>query len=371
MKRLVLLERGVNYIDTGESYNQGHNEILIGKAIKEFDRKSLFITTKLVLKKGTEKKEEILKRARKCLERLKTDYIDCLMIHGVFSKKEFKNEGFHLAAKQLKNEGRLRFSGISCHGASWAQNPEETMEEVLGAAIEDGRFDVMLLVYSFLNQEKGQRILKACREKNIGTTLMKTNPFTGGYVFWMGEIEKYEKEGGKLTEWQLEIRRKFKERQANAEPFIKKYNLNNKAEIRDAAIRFVLSNQDVSSVVITFMNFEDIEDYLRLSGSRFTVLDKKKLIAYSMANGNLYCRHACGICESQCPHEIPVNTIMRYNHYFVAQGQQKYAIEKYAKMEGPKAVSCETCRGFCSTQCPYGVPIQSLLNLAHLNLTLA
>jgi predicted aldo/keto reductase-like oxidoreductase len=245
------------------------------------------------------------------------------------------------------------------------------MEEVLGAAIEDGRFDVMLLVYSFLNQEMGQRILKACREKKIGTTLMKTDPFGGAYVFWMGVVEEYEKEGKKVPEYLLEVRRKFKEKHANAAPFIKKYNLNNKAEIRDAAIRFVLSNQDVNSVVITFMNFEDIEDYLRLSGSRFTVLDKKKLTAYSMVNGNLYCRHACGICESQCPHGVPVNTIMRYNHYFVAQGQQKYAMEKYAKMEGPKAVSCETCRGFCSTHCPYGVPIQSLLNLAHLNLTLA
>ena len=46
----VLLERGVNYIDTAESYNRVHNEMLIGKAIKEFDRKSLFITTKLALR---------------------------------------------------------------------------------------------------------------------------------------------------------------------------------------------------------------------------------------------------------------------------------------------------------------------------------
>jgi RNase P/RNase MRP subunit p30 len=50
------------------------------------------------------------------------------------------------------------------------------MDKVLQAAAEDGRFDVMLFVYNFLQQEQGQRVLKACKENNVGATLMKTNP---------------------------------------------------------------------------------------------------------------------------------------------------------------------------------------------------
>ena len=47
------------------------------------------------------------------------------------------------------------------------------------------------------------------------------------------------------------------------------------------------------------------------------------------------------------------------------------AMEKYAKLETPKADSCRNCAGLCEQSCPYGVPIQGLLNIAHTQLTLA
>jgi predicted aldo/keto reductase-like oxidoreductase len=95
------------------------------------------------------------------------------------------------------------------------------------------------------------------------------------------------------------------------------------------------------------------------------------LAAYKEHCGRLYCRHACGLCEPSCPSHVPVNTIMRYNHYFEAQGSEKFAMEKYARLNAPKADRCRDCTGFCQTACPYGVPIQGLLNIAHARLTLA
>ncbi len=77
-----------------------------------------------------------------------------------------------------------------------------------------------------------------------------------------------------------------------------------------------------------------------------------------------------GECESHCPHRVPVNTIMRYNHYFRAQGREKDALEKYANLPGPKADMCEDCSGYCEKICPYGIPIQVLLTLAHQTLTI-
>src|SRR4051812_21396349 len=40
------IERGVTHIDSAEKYAAGHAEELIGKAIKRFDRQSLFLATK-------------------------------------------------------------------------------------------------------------------------------------------------------------------------------------------------------------------------------------------------------------------------------------------------------------------------------------
>ena len=65
------------------------------------DRKKLFITTKLGMDHD-ESKENILKRFRKCLDRLGSDYYDALYIHGVEDVRALKNQDFHDAVDQLK-----------------------------------------------------------------------------------------------------------------------------------------------------------------------------------------------------------------------------------------------------------------------------
>lgn len=366
----ALLDAGVNYIDTAEGYSRGQSEITTGKVIKNYDRKSLFITTKMGLNpKGDLSKEAILQRARKCLERLDTEYIDCMMIHGPDKVETLKTEGFHAAMNQLKSEGKLRFLGISNHGAQWGEE-ENNMEKICLAAAADGRFDVMLFVYNFIQREAGQRVLQACKEKNIGTTLMKTNP-VGTYLLMKGRVDALEKKGKKVPEYLAKIVTTLKAKADKADSFIKKHNLENPAEIRDAAIKFVLRNPDVHTVACSCRSFDDVENFVKLSGCALTAAEKKKLSAYIEGCAQFYCRHACGLCEAKCPHRVPVNTIMRYNHYFEAQGREKYALQKYAELPGAKADRCFDCNGHCEAACPYGVPVHGLLGMAHQRLTLA
>jgi predicted aldo/keto reductase-like oxidoreductase len=363
----AVLEAGVNYIDTAESYGGGESERSIGKVIKDFDRKSLFITSKLSFRKGSSK-ENILDRTRKCLERLQTDYLDCMMIHSCQTIDDVKNEGFHAAMKQLKSEGKVRFVGISNHGATYGK-ALETMENVLMAAVADGRFDVMLLVYSFVQREMGERILKACAEKKIGATLMKTKP-VDKYAYYKERFETQAKEKGEeMSQRTKDMLAVFKKRADMALEFMEKKKIKDPREIRDAAVRFVLKNPLVNTVCINFRSFDDIDPYIKLSGSSMTAADKKKLALYLEGCGSFYCRHACGICESKCPHRVPVNTIMRYNHYFASQGLEKYAMEKYAALPTAKADLCGTCTGMCESACPYNVHIHGMLTHAHSNLS--
>ena len=74
--------------------------------------------------------------------------------------------------------------------------------------------------------------------------------------------------------------------------------------------------------------------------------------------------------ESYGQHGIPVNTIMRYDHYFVAQGREKHAMAKYAALKSKKADRCQDCAGYCESTCPYGVPVRALLATAHSTLTM-
>ena len=80
------LDRGVNYVDTAESYGNGDSERKIGEALQQVDRKKVFVTTKLKLEdKDTE--QSILDRFGKCRERLKTDSVDALFMHDVSDVK--------------------------------------------------------------------------------------------------------------------------------------------------------------------------------------------------------------------------------------------------------------------------------------------
>ena len=130
-----------------------------------------------------------------------------------------------------------------------------------------------------------------------------------------------------------------------------------------------MAKYSVNTVCVSYLHYDQVKEFLELSGSRLTDRDKQILTAYSQNLGNLYCRHACGLCEHYCPYGVPVNTIMRYDHYFEAQGREKYAMQKYSDLHTAKADQCQTCVGRCEAACPYGVPIQGLLLLAHMNLT--
>ena len=360
------LEAGVNYFDTSEGYGRGQAERSIGEAIKGRDRKSLFITTRLRFD-GLADTAAVAARLDQSLERLQTEYVDCLMM-GPPTAASVKNEVYHQAIAELKKQGKVRFSGAGTHGAR-QPGQGEPMDQILLAAVEDGRFDVLLLVYNFLQKEPGERILEAASKKDIGLTIMKSNPL-GRYYDTMARIEQLKKDGQPVDERLQKSMEQMAETAKQAEAFIQKHGLKTPAEIKAAALKFVLADPRVHTLNLAFNTFDDVRSLLALSGSGLSAGEKGLLAAYERDCGSLYCRHACGVCEADCPSGVPVNTIMRYNHYFEAQGSEKYAMGEYASLETAKADACRTCPGWCEQACPYGVPVRTLLCLAHSQLTL-
>jgi len=365
------LDMGINYIDTAEHYVRGNSERTIGEVINKRDRKKVFITTKLNLMRGATK-EKLKERFANCLERLKTDYADCLMIHLAATVEQVKHEPYHEAIRELKAEGKVRFSGLSNHGTDHKLSGmvKDEMDKIILTAAEDGRFDVVLFTYNFIQKDMGERILKACKAKNMGTTLMKTNPVKY-YQDMQDILDRNLKQGRKFGEQYYKIMEEYKTLVDQGESFIKKYGLTAPGQTRDAAIRFCIGNPDVHSVCPTINTLEELETFVALSGTRLDTKGKAMLTDYESGLGRYYCRHACGQCEGSCPHGVPVNTVMRYYHYFAAQRREKFAMEKYQALGENCADMCLNCGGGdCEKACPYGVPVQGLLVLAHQTLTL-
>jgi predicted aldo/keto reductase-like oxidoreductase len=373
----VALDLGVNYIDTAEHYVNGRAERTIGEVLGGRDRSSLFITTKINIShasvaRGRDSKEGIKERFRQCLARMRTDYADCLMIHLTPSVTLVAHEGFHAAFEELKEEGRVRFLGLSNHGMQHAVygGIEESMEDVIGAAAQDGRFDVALFVYNFLQKEQGERIIEACRARDMGVTLMKTDPV--GISAILGEGLEGDLEAGRqVSEARERVVRDYMRWTEAAEEFKARHGLRTESEVRDAATKFCLDNPGTHTVCATINSFDVLESFMALSGQRLTETEKPVLASYAGLLGPFYCRHGCGICEPACPWGVRVNDILRYGHYFDAQHREKQAMRKYASLPGPGARGCMDCEGPCESACPYGVPARALLARAHLRLTMA
>ncbi|NIM98233.1 MAG: hypothetical protein GTO24_09190, partial [candidate division Zixibacteria bacterium] len=291
------LDMGVNYIDTAEHYVRGNSERTIGEVISKRDRKKIFITTKLNFRMGSSK-EKLKERFANCLERLKTDYADCLMIHMTPTVEQVKHEPYHEAIRELKAEGKVKFTGLSNHGTEHKLSGmvKDEMDKIILAAAEDGRFDVVLFTYNFIQKDMGERILKACKAKNMGTTLMKTNPVK--YYQDMQDIfDRNLKQGRKFGEQYYKIMEEYKTLVDQGESFIKKYGLTAADKTRDAAIRFCLGNPDVHSVCPTINTLEELGTFVALSGTRLDPKGTAMLADYESGLGQYYCRHACGQCE--------------------------------------------------------------------------
>jgi predicted aldo/keto reductase-like oxidoreductase len=365
----AMLDSGVNFIDTGHTYGNGNNERLIGKVLKDYDRKKIFINTKLYTEEKFESKEAVIKSTREALERLQTDYVDCLMIHSAENSRIIKDEAFHAGMKQLKAEGRVRSVGVSCHGSAWYRLPEESLEKVLMTAVDDGRFDVFLMTYNFVNAPMAEKVLDACEKKNIGTSIMKSSP-----VMIYNILDKYikraEEQGKDPGEGYYAYMNRYKEKAEKAKEFFKAYGATTDEELVDAAITYVVSNPKAHTVCLDIRNLSDVERYLALSGTRLEKVQANLLNDYNDHFGFLNCRIGCNECEKACPHNLPVNYIMRYNYYYQNKRDEKEAMKLYAQLPGKKAEQCLECPGYCEEACPNGVSTRNLMAMAHQNLRL-
>ncbi|MCK5222815.1 MAG: hypothetical protein KAR14_14605, partial [Candidatus Aminicenantes bacterium] len=247
--------------------------------------------------------------------------------------------------------------------------PKVTMATILNEAVKDGRFDVFLMAYNFIQEDLGAQVIENCIKEGIGVTLMKVNP-VGSYYKIRDTIKKLESEGKKVHPLYREGIVRFKKKAESAEEFIEKYDLKNPKDIKNAAVKFVLSNKSVNTVACGMRNFDNVEEFLSLSGQVLTEPEKKQLSYYKEGPGQLYCRHGCNECESSCPEELKISDIMRYNHYYDAHLREKYAIKKYLSLNGKDARLCADCEGYCESSCSYELPVQGLLSMAHNNLSL-
>jgi aryl-alcohol dehydrogenase-like predicted oxidoreductase len=135
----TLLEYGVNHIDTAASY--GDSELRLAPWLARH-RDHVFLATKTGQRDHAGAREEI----RRSLDRLGVDRVDLLQLHNLVDVIEWETalrEGGALeAAVEARDEGLVRFIGVTGHGLTVAKLHRRSLERF--------PFDSVLLPYSYV-----------------------------------------------------------------------------------------------------------------------------------------------------------------------------------------------------------------------------
>jgi aryl-alcohol dehydrogenase-like predicted oxidoreductase len=158
------VELGVNYFDTSSAYQWEagmSSEERFGEVLSPV-RDRVYIATKF----DARDPDEAAREFDRSLSRMKTDYVDVLLIHSIVPSDDIAaiEQGVYAMLRRLKEEGSVRYIGFSS-----MESAERSRE-----AIERLEFDVALLAMNptgyggFVTET-----LPAARAKNVGVLAMK------------------------------------------------------------------------------------------------------------------------------------------------------------------------------------------------------
>jgi aryl-alcohol dehydrogenase-like predicted oxidoreductase len=164
----LLLAHGVNHIDTASSY--GDSEDQLRPWLREH-RNAFFLATKTGDRDYAQARESI----RRSLERMRVDQVDLIQLHNLVHPGEWEaalSEGGALqAAVEAREEGLVRFIGITGHGLTVAYQHRRALERF--------PFDAVLAPYNPAIVREGsygtdfEELAAACAERDVAVQTIK------------------------------------------------------------------------------------------------------------------------------------------------------------------------------------------------------
>ncbi len=315
---------GINYVDTAYFYCNGKSEYTVGKALKGY-RDKVYLSTKFPIKENSTR-SDYRSKLEEQLKKLDQEYIDFYHFHGI-NKERFYNtimkNNLIAEAQKAKDEGLIKHISFSFH-----DKPEALIE-----LIDTGYFETVLCQYNMLDRSNEEAIAHA-HQKGLGVVIM--GPVGGGNLSY--PIEAFEKAVG------------------------------NKCGTPELALRFVLSNPNVSCALSGMGNMEMLEENARIASDPIVLTEEERESILQTCNqlkelSNLYCT-GCEYCLP-CPKGINIPNVFRVMNLHRVYGLTDLAKKKFAEFgksegAGKSPEDCIDC-GACEKKCPQNIQIRKQL----------
>ena len=327
------LDNGINYIDLYSA--NPHVRDKIGLALKGKREKAIIAAHLGVSEKHgqycrTRDEGECSKFFMDFLSRLRTDWVDVLMLHFIDLENDYEsvfNGGMLHLAQKYQSEGKARFIGMSSHNL-----------EVSLKAVKSGQIDVLMYPINITNSAMPDRekLLYACITEGVGLVAMK--PFAGGTLL--------QETAEVFTDTLSSGWRSFHRKQAISSTPIQ-------------CISYVLSQAGVSSVVPGIKSAAELRETLRFLNASSEEKSFDSLVesfGRYLEGGCVYCGHCL-----PCPSSIDIARVNRLvetsKHVFTRDLYSEYN-ELSAK--GSDCIECEACM----KRCPFNVDVISKMKEA-------
>lgn len=285
-------ENGVNFFDTARFYTDSEEKI--GYALSDV-RDKIYIATKTAAVTA----EGFWKDLSTSLNNLKTDYIDIYQFHNPsFCPKPKDGTGLYEAMLEAKEQGKIRFIGITNHRLT-----------VANEAIESGLYDTIQFPFCYLATDKDIAVVENCKKNNLGFIAMKG--LSGGLI------------------------------------------------TNSAAAYAFMAQYDNVLPIWGVQRMEELDEFLsynitppQMSGEiKELINNDRKMLA-----GN-FCR-GCGYCMP-CPVGIEINNCARMS-LLIRRSPSELQLTPEVQAKMKKIENCLHCNQ-CSSKCPYGLDTPKLL----------
>ena len=319
------IKAGVNYIDTAYPYHNGESEIFVGKVLKNYDRSSLYLATKLPCWNINEL-ADVDRLFEEQLSKLQTEYVDFYLMHamnrGLFEK--MANLGVVKRLQELKAEGRIKNLGFSFHDSY------EAFEYII--RYTDWDFCQIQLNYMDTEDGPGMRGYELAEQMQVPLIIME--PIKGGSLACFAE----------------DITAIFGQMDPDA-------------SLASFALRWVGSLPNVKVILSGMSSMEQVEDNLATftdfkplsAKEKATIEEIAALIRSRVKNGCTGCRYCM-----PCPAGVDIpgnfstwNTYHMYQNYNVVRWNWETQLG-----ESKQAKNCIKC-GKCEQACPQKLSIRA------------
>ena len=326
------LEHGVNYFDTAWGYHGGTSELVTGRALARHPRESFNVASKFpgydLSNMG--KVEEIF---AKQLEKCQVEYFDFYLVHNVCESNidaylDDERYGTVSYLKKMRDEGRIRHLGFSCHGQ---MDVLERFLEAYGADMEFCQLQLNYLDWTF--QDAKEKMELAGR---YDLPIWVMEPLRGGQL-------------ARLTDEQFAPLKAMRPDETQV----------------GWALRFLQSLPEVTTVLSGSSSLEQMAENIALFEEErpLSAEETEALlgVADDMVRSNVLPCTACRYCTSHCPVGLDIPMLLAlYNEHKLTNGGFIAPMMLGTLPEDERPAACIGC-GTCSSVGPQQIDIPAAL----------